>query len=250
MSGPRAGLALLFALLVCLAGAPARAGDPCDAPSDLIANAEPLRHVARAIVQRATLRILVVGTASSTMGGTSAPGTTYPVRLADDLRQRLPQVEVTLQTRGGRGMPAAELETAMVDALPEFHPDLVIWQTGTVDAVNGVDADEFAATLRTGVEKVAAAKADMVLMDQQFSRLARATVNYTPFRQAIETVANATDAVMVRRYELMRHWAESGQIDLERAPRRDWQRTADQLHACLAQVLAKAILAGVREAKR
>lgn len=255
MSGPRAARTALFTLLVLLAGAPglaglARAAESCDAPAELTAATDPLRQAARAIASRAALRVLVIGTASSTQGGTSAPTSTYPLLLAEALRRHLPQVEVTVETRGGRGLVAAELETLLEGALAEFHPDLVIWQTGTVDAVNGVDSDAFAATLREGIDRAAAAHADVILMDQQFSRLGRATVNFIPYRQAMETVANATDAALLRRYELTRHWAETGQIDLERAPRADWQRIADQLHACLARALSKAILAGVREAKR
>lgn len=255
MSGPRAARMPLFTLLVLLAGPPglvsaAQAADPCDAPAELTAATDPLRHAARAIAKRAALRILVIGTASSTQGGTSAPTSTYPVLLAEALRRHLPEVAVTVETRGGRGLVAAELETLLETALAEFRPDLVIWQTGTVDAVNGVDSDAFAASLRAGIDRAAASHADLILMDQQFSRLGRATVNYTPYRQAIETVANATVALLLRRYDLTRYWAETGQIDLERAPRADWQRSADQLHACLANALSKAILAGVREAKR
>jgi lysophospholipase L1-like esterase len=260
MSVARKGLAALFTALV-LATAPMalasdsrasdpRGSDPCEAPADLAGPIEPLRHAARAVATRKALRVLVVGSASSTLGGTSAPQAAYPQRLEADLRARLPQVDVTVQTRGGRGLAASDLAALMEAALPEFHPDLVVWQTGTVDAVNGVDPDEFAAVLRAGADKVAAAAIDLILMDQQFSRLARATLNYTPYRQAIEAVANAGDAMLLRRYDLMKYWAESGQIDLERAPRRDWQRTADTLHACIAKVLAGTIVKGMRDAGR
>jgi hypothetical protein len=250
MSVWRAGLAALFAALLMTAGPHARAADVCDAPADITAGIEPLRHAARAVASRKALRVLVLGSASSTLSGTSAPQAAYPAKLEADLRERLPGIQVTLQTRGGRGLSASDLAKLLEAALPEFNPDLVVWQTGTVDAVNGVDPDEFERTLRAGSERITAAGADLILMDHQFNRAARATLNYAPYRQAMEAVANAGDAMLLRRYDLMRHWAETGQIDLERAARRDWQRTADALHACLGKIMAKMIVQGMREAGR
>jgi hypothetical protein len=250
MSVWRATLAALFAASLMIAAPPAGATDVCDAPADLAGSIGPLRHAARAVATRKALRVLVVGSASSTLGGTSAPQTAYPAKVEADLRERLPGIEITLQTRGGRGLAATDLAKLLEAALPEFNPDLVIWQTGTVDAVNGVDPDEFERTLRAGSERITAAGADLILMDQQFNRAARATMNYGPYRQAMEAVANASDAMLLRRYDLMRHWAEAGQIDLERAPRREWQRTADALHACLGKVLAKMVMQGMRDAGR
>lgn len=254
MNGPRAGLAAFLALLVLPAGPSVSAllaagSDPCAAPAELSAIDEPLPNVRRAVETRASLRILVVGTGSSTWGGAAGPAGAYPQLLAGELRRRLPEITVTMEVQGGRGLAATDLLALLAGGLAEFHPDLVIWQTGTVDAVKGDDIDDFAAALRTGIERAAAARADVILMDQQFSRLARAAVNYTPYRQAIEAVANATDATLLRRYELMRYWAESGQIDLDRASRRDWQGRLEQLHTCLARALAGVIAADLREAK-
>lgn len=250
MSVARKGFAALFAASVLWGVAPALASDPCDAPVELAGSIGPLRHAARAIADRKALRVLVVGSGSTTLGGTTGPSAVYPAQLAAELRDRLPGIEITVQVRGGRGLTAAELGQLLTPALYEFHPDLVIWQTGTVDAVNAVDPDEFAAVLRAGTDRLAAAGADLILMDQQFSRLGRATLNFPPYRLAMEALTNASDALLVRRYDLMRHWAESGQIDAERAPRRDWQRLADQLHACLGRVLAQTVIKGIREARR
>lgn len=244
------GIAALFAALVLSASPPAVAADACDAPAEIAATTGPLRFAARAVTQRRALRVLVVGSASTTQGGTSTPAAAYPARLEEALRAAFPSVEVTVQTRGGRGLSNADLALLMDAGINQFRPDLVVWQTGTVDAVAGTDPDEFAATLRGGAERAAAARADMILMDPQFTRVGRATLNYAPYRQAMEALAYSTDVLLVRRYDLMKHWSETGQIDLERAPRRDWPRLADQLHGCLAGVLARSITQGVREARR
>lgn len=250
MSVARMGIAALLAALALSAPLPAAAIDACDAPAELAATTGPLRHVAKALADRRALRVLVVGSASTTQGGTSTPAAAYPAKFEAALRAAFPATEVTVQVRGGRGLSSAELAGLIEGGIAQFRPDLVVWQTGTVDAVAGTDPDEFTATLRASAERAAASRADMILMDPQFTRMGRATLNYAPYRQAMEAVSYSTDVLLVRRYDLMKHWSETGQIDLERAPRRDWPRLADQLHACLAAVLARSVTQGVREARR
>ena len=49
--------------------------------------------------------------------------------------------------------------------------------------------------------------------------------------------------VLFRRYDLMHAWVNEGQIDLERTPRSDRQKTIETLHACLGKHLARLIVA-------
>jgi hypothetical protein len=56
----------------------------------------------------------------------------------------------------------------------------------------------------------------------------------------------APNGMLFRRYDLMRHWAETGQVDVERAPRAAWPRETDRLHACLGLALAETIALGMR----
>jgi acyl-CoA thioesterase-1 len=249
MNGVRAWLGGALALLVFGASTMPAASEPCAAPPELLSSSDALRYVARAAIDRKSIRILVVGSASSTLGGTTSQAAGYPARMEAALAAKLPGVTITVQTRGGRGLTAADLAPLIQDGLAEFLPDLVIWQTGTVDAVRGLDPDQFAAALEAGLGKAAAAGTDLMLIDQQFSRAARASLNFAPYRAAMEAAAAGTDASFFRRYDLMRHWAEAGQIDLERAPRADWQKTADLLHGCLGKALAASILDGMRQTR-
>lgn len=249
MNGVRAWLGGALALLVIGASTTPAATEPCAAPSELLSSSDALRHVARAATDRKSIRVLVVGSASSTLGGTTSQAAGYPARLEAALAAKLPGVAITVQTRGGRGMTASDMAPLIQDGLAEFLPDLVIWQTGTVDAVRGLDPDQFAAALEAGLAKAAAAGTDLMLMDQQFSRAARASLNFAPYRAAMEAAAAGTDASFFPRYDLMRHWAEAGQIDLERAARPEWRKTADLLHGCLGKALAASILDGMRQAR-
>ncbi len=240
----------LLALLAASLKLPALAApEPCAAPPELLASSHKLAHAARAVRERQALRVLVVGTASSILGGTSSGAASYPAKLETALEAGLPGLDVQVQTRGGRGMTATELGVVLADGLAEFSPHVILWQTGTVDAVRGIDPDSFAAELQAGAERAAAAGTDLVLIDQQFSRAARASLNFAPYRTAMETLAGSSDAALFRRYDLMRHWAENGQVDVERAPRPEWRRTTDMLHACLGKALAANLLDGMRQAR-
>jgi lysophospholipase L1-like esterase len=251
MTGRRRSLAALAVLALAAAAAPAAAGDRCAAPAEFTTASGALANVAAAVAQRRALRVLVVGTGSSTQGGTSDPSAAYPKRLEKDLAAAFPGVTVTVQTRGGRGLTAADMLPLVTEGLEAFRPDLVIWQAGTVDAVRGLDPDGFAQTIAAGVDKALKRRADVILMDMQFSRFSRAAVNYVPYRHALDTVAAANSGVLAfQRYELMRFWVASGQIDVERAPRAEWQAQADLLHGCIARALTEVIRDGVRQAPR
>jgi hypothetical protein len=254
MTGCRRLLAALAVLALAAHPLPLAAtvtGDKCAAPSEFTVAGGALPATAAALRGRKALRVLVVGTGSSTNGGTSGQGGSYPQRLEKELAIAFPGTTITVQTRGGRGLTASDMLPMVSEGLAEFRPDLVVWQSGTVDAVRGLDPDGFGATIATGVEKALRRGADVVLMDMQFSRFSRATLNYGPFRHAMETTAAASPGVvMFQRYELMRFWAAAGQIDLERAPRPEWQNAADLLHACIARTLAELVRDGVRQLGR
>lgn len=236
----------ILALLVAVA-LPAPAAERCAAPPELTAAVAPLPHAARAVAEQRRLAVLVVGSASTMGSGTSAPDNVYPARLEQELRTLLPGIEVEVTSRGGRGQTAADLLEVLEPALRVVKPALVIWQTGTVDAVRGLDPDLFATTLVAGLVKVTEAQADLVLMDMQFSRFGRAAMNYGAYREAMQAVAAAApNGMLFRRYDLMRHWAETGALDIERAPRAAWSRETDRLHACLGKALAETIVAGIR----
>ncbi len=243
-------LARLLTLIAAAALSAAAQADPCAAPPELTAASDTFPNAARALARGQPLEVLVLGSASSTVGGTSAPAKIYPVQLEAALRERFPGVTINVTVRGGRGLVAADMVPMLEEALASLSPKIVIWQTGTVDAVRGVDPDGFLAALAAGVTQTEARKADLVLMDMQFSRFGRAAMNYGPYRDAMKTIAATSGhTAFFPRYDLMRFWAESGQIDVERAARPDWAKVADLLHACLGRALAASIADGIRQSR-
>ncbi len=161
------------------------------------------------------------------------------------LRFALPNIPFSLTVRGGRGMTASEMLVPLLGAIRGGGYKLVLWQTGTVDAVRGVLPEEVEQALATGAEAVQRAGADLVLIDPQFSRFLRANVDLDPYEQALERVASVDGVALFHRFALMQFWAETGGIDLEQADTRDRPGVIRALHACIGRALARFVLNGI-----
>ena len=262
---------LLLLVLVLVAGAAMSMAPPeaCRAADDLAGTATPIPKVAATLHPDAVLDILAVG--SATMFGPEAslgPGTltshtfgeggklsmqsklftgpasaqAFPLQMVKELRNAVPGLDVRITVRGGRNLLATDMLDLLRSELATHHYDLVLWQTGTVEAVRNVPPGEFAQTLSDGTEAVADAGANLVLIDPQFSRFLQTSSNVEPYEQALQQVAAMPGVVLFRRYDLMHAWANEGQIDLERTPRSDRQKVIETLHACLGKHLARLIV--------
>ena len=58
----------------------------------------------------------------------------------------------------------------------------MLWQTGTVEAVQGLRPDVLRGVLQDGADAAEDAHADLVLIDPQFSRFLRANADLEPVR--------------------------------------------------------------------
>jgi len=238
-----------FLILLLLAAMPftARAA-ACDVPAEVMSAARPMPAVARAIQAR-NLRVLVLGSGSITGPGASGPDAAWPARLEAMLAQRHPGVRVELAVRGGRGVTVQDHLALLREGQTIHAPSLVLWQAGTVEAVRGLDPDEMGEAMMQGLERIRRAGADIIVVDQQYSRFLRANTNIEPYRDKLRLVAAAAGASLFRRYDLMQHWVETGALDMERTARADRAAATDRLNDCLARALAELIAQGVAEAR-
>ena len=170
----------------------------------------------------------------------------FPRQMAKTLQATVPGSDVHVTVRGGRGLVAADMLALIKAELPLQHPQLVLWQTGTVEAVRNLPPGEFAQTLADGIEAIHAADADLILIDPQFSRFLQTNSNLDPYVQALQQAASMPGVLLFRRFDLMRSWVNDGQIDLERTARADRQKTVETLHACLGSHLARLVLGAAR----
>ncbi|HVC59143.1 MAG TPA: hypothetical protein VND19_02115 [Acetobacteraceae bacterium] len=223
----------------------------CVAPGAFTTPEAPLEQVAAAIGAGGPVNVLAVGSAT-TVGdqfGTDR-NSAFPARMVEALHAALPRVAFALTLRGGRGLTAADMLPLLEAALAARHYQLVVWQTGTVEAVRGLRPDGMVAALQEGIGRAREAGADVVLIDPQFSRFLRANADLDPYEAALRQVSVMPGVVLFQRFDVMRGWAEDGQIDLERVRRTDRTRTMALLNTCLGETLARFVLNGAGVAGR
>ena len=238
--------------LALLGGVAARAEPPgCGAPADEL-EAAPLPGTVAALA-RGEVRVMVVGSASTQMGGTSGPAATWPERLKAVLGARIAPAALRVEAFGGRGTVAADHARIIAEEAPRFRPHLIIWQLGTVEAARGLPAEEMSDTVQEAIGKLRATRGertDVVLMDPQFSRFFRANADVESYRDRLRLAAAASGAQLFSRWAIMRHWAETERLDLERAPRGGRVAAADELHDCVARALTEFVLDGAVRGRR
>ncbi len=238
--------AVLAALLVfALPGAgPAGASEPdCPAATDIAApdaTAGTLPRVAAAL-NAGGLDVLAIGS-GTVLGARGRPEGSFPDHMAQDLRARLPGTEIRLTVQGERGLTAAAMLAILRKSLADQHFALVVWQTGTVEAVRKLPPEEFARTLDDGAEAVREAGANLILVDPQYSRMLETHADLPPYRAVMQQAAQRHHAVLFSRFDLIRQWVEAGDLDLESAAKADRPKMAALLNACLGQALARTVL--------
>ncbi len=259
MSRPPLRLLTAWALAASLVGRAAHAAPPsCPPGDDAALDANALPHLASALKPGGTLSILTVG--SATVFGPEASAaadaasktaakpplqpsqTGFPWQAAHALESSVRGLRVNVTVIGRRGLTAAEMLERLRDELPKKPYRLVLWQTGTVDAVQDQPPDDFYQTLSDGAAAVAAAGADLVLIDPQYSRFLEANANLAPYAEAMQAAGTLPGVALFHRTALMHDWAEAGAIDLERTPAADRPAAAARLHACLGRALAAMLL--------
>jgi hypothetical protein len=202
-----------------------------------------LANVRQALQPGDRLDILGVGSATVLGPDGDEPKAGFPYRMAQMLKLAAPQTEITVTLRGGKGLTVETMAAALNDAVSTHSYQLVLWQTGTVEAVKGLPPEALYNSITKAVELLRQ-KTDFILIDPQFSRLLRANTNITPYENMLEKVAALPGVTLFHRFELMRLWADRGTLDLERTAPADRKVITTLLHACLGRTLARMVLAG------
>jgi hypothetical protein len=246
ISGPILGLMVLTGLLTAM---PARAEDApasCEVPDYLLASESALAKVEDAVKNKRPLDILVVGSRSSTINpnANSSEAAAYPARMQAALREKLPSVAINLSVEIQAKKTAEEVAAGLAKLMEGKKPTLVIWQTGTVDAVRSVDPDDFRTAVDDGVVALQEAGADVVLMNPQYSPRTETMISAPPYLDNMRVVAQQRDVPLFDRFAIMRHWAESGEFDLFSAFH--GVELAKRVHNCIGVALSQFVIDAAR----
>lgn len=244
-SGFILGLVSGGALLAAVAaGLPVRAEDApagpvgCDVPSSLLETESRLPKVTEAVKAGHPLDILVVGSRSSTIGADA--NSAYPMRMQAALKDKLPQVNVNISVEIQATKTADEVASSLVKLVEGKSPTLVIWQTGTVDAMRSVDPDDFRTAIDQGVSVLQKAGADVILMNLQYSPRTETMIVVQPYLDTLRVVAQDHDIPLFDRFAIMQQWNEQGDFDLF-SPVHGGE-LAKRVHDCLGRGLSRLIM--------
>ncbi len=242
---PRFGAVLGLTLAAGLAVAGfARAEDAqtCEVPAYLLTTDSVLAKVADAVKNARPLNVLVVGTRSSTI--VSSDASAYPAQLQAALKERLPSIPVNLSVELYGGKTAEDVAAGLVKLMEAKKPTLVVWQTGTVDAMRSVDPDDFRGAVDEGVVALQKAGADVVMVNLQYSPRTETMISAAPYLDNMRVVAQQHDVPLFDRFAIMRHWNEAGDFDL--FSNVHGNDMAKRVHACLGRALSKFVLDAAR----
>jgi hypothetical protein len=231
---------LLTALLCCSAAAKAEQADACAVPGYLLFGDSALDRVHAAVAKDKTLKIITLGGTSSVLPGPDGERFSYPARLQAALSARLPDIHISVSVKLMQRKTAAQMIDTIEKQIIDEKPTLVVWQTGTYDAVLGTDSEEFRATVAEGVESLHTAGADVVLVNMQYSPRTESIVALGAYADGMRWVARELEVPVFDRHAIMRHWFEAGQFDLS-AVTKDMTMAKD-VHDCLGRALGDLII--------
>jgi hypothetical protein len=234
-------LALVAAIL--LAAPPALAAPPdCSVPDELLVEDAALPAMAAALRAKHPVTIVAIGGAGTAGTAAADPAhDAYPKRLQDALRRRHPGAPITVVNKGVPRQTTQEMVDRFTQDVYPLAPTLVIWETGTVDAVRGTDVEAFADALQAGLDGLREHKFDTILINMQYSRSTASVINFEPYLDTMEQRADVEDIYLFRRFEMMRYWSENGVFEFADVPRERRAALASQVYDCLAERLADAI---------
>ncbi|HZF73892.1 MAG TPA: SGNH/GDSL hydrolase family protein [Gemmatimonadaceae bacterium] len=197
-------------------------------------------RAADSIAKSKSLKVVVIGTTSSTLPGANGQALAYPARLEAALQKRLKDVAVNVISLAKPRQTAADMAEGFAKLLKDEKPALIIWQTGTYDAMRGIGPETFQGTLETAVDKLQSGGADVIFMNMQYSPRTDAVISTAPYADAIRWVALEHAVNLFDRQSVMRQWSELGTFDLLTATKS--LDTAAKVHDCFGLMLADLIV--------
>jgi len=209
----------------------------CRVAENLVESNFPLPQVARAIAAK-RLNILVLGAGSSLLpdGGKNA----YPARLQRALAEKLPGVEVNVATDVKAKRTAAQMAKALAQPLAADKPALMVWQTGTADAIQAVDPDQFSQALDKGINIARSAGADVIFINPQYSPRTESMIALGTYVEIIRWVALQQEVPLFDRFSIMKLWGDLGTFDLYSATKK--LDIAERVHDCVGRLLADLVV--------
>ncbi len=216
--------------------------DVCAVPRALLTSHAKLSHFATKVSKGGPLKIVALGSSSTSGAGASTDQHTYPSRLEGELRQMFPRSEIAVLNRGVSGDTTTLMLARFKKDVLDEKPDLLIWQSGTNSALVGHgNVESYTGNLLSGIDAAHTAGIDVILMSPQFSPRFQAAPAHAQYVEHMAAAAAMRNVPVIRRYEVMRHWVASGQMAMNEMIDADGLHLTDRSYACLGHAVAEVL---------
>jgi acyl-CoA thioesterase I len=237
----RVGWVFALALLLVPAGVNSQSMTYCRAKPELLELGTSLPASRKSIAERKKLRIIALGSSSTSGYGVSNPAYAYPAQLKMGLDKGLPGIDVDVVNRGIGGQDVEEMAARMRTEMQENPASLVVWQTGTNAAIRQMPLDKFAHWLRNGLALGKSLGADFVLMNLQYVPAVVAAPDKEAYEKIMAASAKEYEAGLFRRFDIMKGWYQDG-MPYGQFVQLDGLHLNDFGQKCIGKLLTKAIL--------
>jgi acyl-CoA thioesterase-1 len=232
---------------IFLLPAAARADAPaCQASDDVLRLAAPLSHLSQKLSGGEPITIVAIGSSSTQGAGASSPAASYPSRLEAELKTHFPRNRITVINRGVGGEEVPDMLKRFDQAVVAARPDLVLWQLGTNSVIRGRSSVGHGDMIRTGLKKIRATGADIVLIDPQYAPKVIAKPEAGKMVELIAATAKAENVDLFRRFAVMKRWYDADHMSFDSFVSPDGLHMNDWSYACMAKVLGLAIAEAAR----
>ena len=235
-----------FALAVTVLCAPAMAQDlgQCSAPLEARGLEHAPMHFRERIAQGKPLKIVAIGSSSTSGAGASSRSATYPSRLEAELKAQLPGLPVTVLNKGIGGEEAPQMVARFEADVFEEAPDLVLWQVGSNSVLR--DHPTPGEVIRQGVERLKDSGAEVILINPQYAPKILAKPGVEQTVDVITATARDAEVGLFDRFAAMRYWWETEKMPFDQFVTADGLHMNDWGYACVAKLIASAILDGTK----
>lgn len=217
----------------------------CGVPAELLHHNPPLPRVRQALAA-GRLHILILGTGSTAGAGTSSAAQAYPERLRQHLAAARPGLDLRIEIASYPGQTAPQL-LHRLPILLRNPTDLVIWQTGSVDAMHKLSLQSFGQAISAGLRSIRQRGADVILMDMQYAPHSLLMGDLESYRSYLWWKSRQEEVGLLPRHQIMAQWFEEGRFDLATDQPELQRANADAIHDCLGQLLAHMTLNGAAQ---
>jgi acyl-CoA thioesterase I len=217
------------------------AGEACPSTEDVVSSVQPLARVYEARHAGEKVRIVLLGSESGVTAEARLRNWHYSDRFAYWLGRSWNPKSIAVTSIQQPKRTAAELLAEIPAILDKYRPALLIWETGTVDAAEGVDMATFGEAVESGIQLVTQSGTDLVLLDGQHNGEFGLWSDAEPYFELLEQVVRGYPVVHFPRGQITQRW-----VQIQGAPSVQNSRKitagARSMNDCVGRLLAETII--------